>query len=139
MPHCAFRPSAERVEAAAGGVLSGLDGELDALLSTSLLSNLEDPATGEQLELLGPAQRDPVQSFITFRTLPDEPSHDFVDAVAQMLSGLSKVVFTAAELHGALFPSGSPATPGELKERFGDYIDEKAKGLNAARVRVVIE
>ena len=141
-PHCAFRPSAERVEAAVGTVLSGLDGELDALLSTwteILLSNLEDLTTQDQLELLGPDQRDPVQAFIASRTLPDELSHDFVDAVAQVLSGLSKVVVTAEELCGALFPSGSPATPGELKKRFGDYIDEKAKGLDAAKVRIVIE
>ena len=34
---------------------------------------------------------------------------------------------------------GSPATPGELKKRFGDYIDEKAKGLDTAKVRIVIE
>ena len=61
-PHCAFRPSAERVRArrpAAG--LAALDDELDTLLSTwtdVLLSNLDDPATREQkLELLQPDQR----------------------------------------------------------------------------------
>ena len=80
-----------------------------------------------------------MQAFIASRTLPDELRRDFVDAVAQVLSGLSKVVVTAGELRGALFPSGSPATPGELKKRFGDYVDEKAKGRDEAKVRIVIE
>ena len=141
-PHCAFRPSAEAVDAAAGHVLSGLDGELDVLLAAwtgILLTNLADPTTREQLELLGPAQRGPVQAFIASRTLPDELQDDFVDAVSQVLSGLSKVVVTAGELREALFPSGSPATPGELRKRFGDYVDEKAKGRDEAKVRIVLE
>ena len=141
-PHCGFRPTAERVEATAGSRLAGLDGELDALLSTwtgILLANLDDPATRGRLELLQPDQRAPVQAFMASRLLPAQPGRDFIDAVAQVLSGLSKVVVTADELRGALFPGGSPATPGELKKRFGNYVDEKAKGLDDAKVRIVIE
>ncbi len=140
-PHCSFRPSAERVEAAAGSRLAGLDGELDALLSRwtdILLSNLDDPATRGRLDLLQPDLRAPVQAFMASRRLPAQPSRDFIDAVAQVLSGLSKVVVTLDELRAALFPGGSPATPGELKKRFGDYVDEKAKGLDEAKVRVVV-
>ena len=37
-PHCAFRPSVDPVQAAAGSVLSGLDGELDTLISTGPIS-----------------------------------------------------------------------------------------------------
>ena len=54
-PHCAFRPASEPVAAPAGQVLSGLDDELDTLLSgwtETLLENLGDPTTKEQLELL---------------------------------------------------------------------------------------
>ncbi len=141
-PHCAFRPSAERVQAAAGARLAGLDGELDALLSTwtgILLSNLDDPASHGKLDLLQPGQRAPVQAFVASRLLPTQPGRDFIDAVAQVLSGLSKVIVTADDLRRALFPGGSPATPGELKQRFGDYLDEKAKGLDEAQVRIVIE
>ncbi len=141
-PHCAFRPSAERVEALAGSLLAGLDGELDALLSTwtgILLSNLDDPATRGKLDLLQPDQRAPVQVFMASRLLPAQPGRDFIDAVAQVLSGLSKVIVTADDLRRALFPGGSPATPRELKKRFGDYLDEQAKGLDEAKVRIVIE
>ena len=141
-PHCGFRPAAERVEVAAGNVLSGLDSELDAVLTTwtdVLLANLEDPTTREQLELLGPDQRDRVRAFIASGTLPDDLGRDFIDAVAQVLSGLSKVVVTSENLRRALFPGGSPAAPSELKKRFGDYVDETAKGLEEEKVRIVIE
>jgi hypothetical protein len=37
------------------------------------------------------------------------------------------------------FPSGSSATPGELRKRFGDYVDEKTKGREEAKVRIMIE
>ena len=140
--HCAFRPSAERAGAPAGSRLAALDDELDALLSTwtgILLSNLDDPATRGKLDLLQPDQRAPVQAFMASRLLPARPGRDFIDAVAQVLSGLSKVVVTADDLRAALFPGGSPATPGELKQRFGDFVDEKTKGLDEAKVRIVIE
>ena len=141
-PHCAFRPSAERAGPPAGSRLAALDDELDTLLSTwtgVLLSNLDDPATRGRLELLQPDQRAPVQAFLASRLLPARPGRDFIDAIAQVLSGLSKVVVTADDLSRALFPGGSPATPGELKQRFGDYVDEKARGLDEAKVRIVIE
>ncbi len=141
-PHCGFRPSAERVEATAGSRLAGLDGELDALLSTwtgILLSNLDDPAARGNVDLLQPEQRAPVQAFMASRLLPAKPGRDFIDAVAEVLSGLTKVVVTAEDLSRALFPDGSPATPGELKQRFAAYVDEKAKGRHEATVRIVIE
>ena len=100
---------------------------------------LDDPATRGKLDLLQPDQRAPVQVFMASRLLPAQPGRDFIDAVAQVLSGLSKVIVTADDLRRALFPGGSPATPRELKKRFGDYLDEQAKGLDEAKVRIVIE
>ena len=141
-PHCAFRPSVEYANTSASCELSTMDNELDALLSTwteTLLGNLDDPTTKEQLTLLRRDQRDVVDEFISSRELPADLDHDFIDAIAQVLSGLSKVVVTSDELRKALLPSGSPATPSELTKRFGEFLDEKAKGLDAAKVRIVIE
>ena len=140
--HCAFRPSVEYANTSASCELSTLDNELDALLSTwteTLLGNLDDPTTKEQLTLLRRDQRDVVDEFISSRELPADLDHDFIDAIAQVLSGLSKVVVTSDDLRKALLPSGSPATPSELTKRFGEFLDEKAKGLDAAKVRIVIE
>ena len=142
VPYCAFRPSTERSGASAAQVLSSLDDELDALLSTwteTLLGNLDDPTTREQLALLGRDQRNLVDAFIAWRVLPDNLDHAFIDAVAQVLSGLAKVVVTSDDLRDALFPSGSPATLGGMKKRFEDYLDEKTKGKDPAKVRIVLE
>ncbi len=141
-PHCAFRPSTEHANTSASCELSTLDNELDSLLSTwteTLLGNLDDPTTKEQLTLLRRDQRDLVDEFISSRELPADLDHDFIDAVALVLSGLSKVVVTSDDLRKALFPSGSPATLSGMKKRFEEYLDEKAKGMDPAKVRIVIE
>jgi hypothetical protein len=141
-PHCSYRPATEPVAAPAGKVLSGLDDELDALLAgwtETLLDNLGDPTTKEQLELLKPEQRQLVDAFIASRTLPDDLDHDFIQAVKEVLSGLAKVVVTTDDLRGALLSGGSPATLDEMKKRFEDYLDDKAKGKDPGKVRIVLE
>lgn len=141
-PHCSFRPAAEPVAAPAGQVLSGLDDELDTLLSgwiETLLDNLGDPTTKEHLELLKPEPRKLVDAFIASRMLPDDLDHNFIHAVKEVLSGLSKVVVTTEELRAALLSGGSPATLGEMKKRFEEYLDDKAKGKDPSKVRIVLE
>ena len=141
-PHCSFRPAAEPVAAPAGQVLSALDDELDTLLSgwtDTLLENLGDPTTEEQLELLKPEQRELVDAFIASRALPDDLDHDFIQAVKEVLSGLSKVVVATDDLRAALLAGGSPATLGEIKKRFEEYLDDRAKGKDPGKVRIVLE
>ena len=141
-PHCSFRPASEPVAAPADQVLSGLDDELDILLSgwiETLLENLGDPTTKEQLELLKPEPRKLVDVFIASRTLPDDLDHDFIHAVKEVLSGLARVVVTTDGLRTALLSGGSPATLGEMKKRFEDYLDDKAKGKDPGKVRIVLE
>ena len=72
-PHCAFRPSTEHANTSASCELSTLDNELDSLLSTwteTLLGNLDDPTTKEQLTLLRRDQRDLVDEFISSASFP---------------------------------------------------------------------
>ncbi len=132
----------EPVKALAGQILGTLDDELDDLLASwtqTLLSNLADPTTKEQLELLKPSQRKLVQRFVTSKKLPDTLDHDFIQAVQEVLRGLAKVVVTTEELRSALLSGGSPATLSEMKTRFEDYLDEKAKGKDPNKVRIVLE
>ncbi|MCK4306239.1 MAG: ATP-binding protein, partial [Candidatus Eisenbacteria sp.] len=141
-PHCSFRPSSEPVGAPADRVLSELDDILDKLLSEwtrTLLENLGDPTTKEQLELLKPEARELVDAFIASHELPDDLGHDFIHAVKEVLSGLSKVVVMTDDLRTALLTGGSPATLPEMKKRFGEYLDEKAKGKDPGKVRIVLE
>lgn len=141
-PHCRYRPVAEPVPAPAGQVLRAVDDELDDLLAAwtrTLLGNLADPTTREQLELLKPDQRDVVKRFADSKQLPDPLDHDFIQALQEVLRGLAKVVVTTDDLRTALLSGGSPATLDEMKKRFGDYLDERAKGADPSKVRIVLE
>jgi hypothetical protein len=52
---------------------------------------------------------------------------------------LAKLSVRLDDLKKALFPDGSPATPAEFKQRFGEYLDQILKGRDASKVRLVIE
>lgn len=162
-PHCGFRPSAEssaelKVLSAesnhsmlnaqrstlinAAVVLDQLDDELDRMIedwTTTLLTNLEDPTTRGNLDLLKPEPRKLVDAFLKERKLPDELGQDFIHALQEVLSGLVKVAVKTEDLRAALLKGGSPATPAEMKKRFEEYLDELTKGHEPGKVRIVLE
>ena len=163
-PHCGFRPAAEvqsskfqvqngdtltlnlehsnfeLVNAAA--VLDQLDDQLDTMLAdwtAALISNLEDPTTKGNLDLLKPEPKKLVNGFIKKRALPDEINQDFIHALGEVLSGLQKVPVKIADLRAALLSGGSPVTPAEMKKRFEEYLGELTKGKEPGKVRIVLE
>ncbi|MDA2937215.1 DUF6079 family protein [Acidobacteria bacterium AH-259-A15] len=141
-PHCNFKPGAEPLVAPVGTVLDGLDGELDKLVedwTQTLLTNLEDPTTKGNLDLLKPEPKKLVNGFIKKRALPDELDQDFIHALGEVLSGLQKVPLKIADLRAALLAGGSPVTPTEMKKRFEEYLDRLTKGKEPGKVRIVIE
>jgi len=141
-PHCNFRLVSEPNSVPASQAIRKLEEELDRLhdgWTKTLLNNLEDPTTQQNLGLLKSAPRKIVDAFLTASALPDDVSHDFVAALQEALSGLSKVIVTADALRAALLANGSPATVLELKKRFDDYLVEIVKGKDASKVRIVLE
>ena len=141
-PHCGFRPALEPVGPSAGQALTQLDEDLDRLLANwtrTLLVNLDDPATCENLSLLQPERAKRVTAFVEKGEPPDPLEPEFVEALQEVLSGLVKVVVTAEDLKAALLAGGSPASPTEMKRRFEGYLDRLTKGEEPARVRVVVE
>ena len=141
-PHCSYKPGAEPPTPPAGTVLDGLDDELDNLVANwtqTLLTNLKDPTTKGNLDLLRPEPKKLVNGFMKKRALPDELDQDFIHALSEVLSGLQKVPVKTAELRAALLSGGSPATPTEMKKRFGDYLDELTRGKEPGKVRIVLE
>ena len=140
--HCNFRLVSEPDSLPAGQAIRKLEDELDRLhegWTKTLLNNLEDPTTQQNLALLKPPTRKIVDAFLGARALPDDVNHDFVAALQEALSGLSKVVITTDGLRGALLAAGSPATVPELKKRFEDYLVEISKGKDPTKIRVVLE
>ncbi len=161
-PHCGFRPAAEaRTEQRglrdepdsvlstqssvlinAAAVLQQLDEQLDKMIeewTAALISNLEDPTTKGNLSLLKPEPRKLVDGFIKKRRLPDDLDQDFIHALQEVLSGLTKVSVKIADLRDALLSGGSPATPAEMRKRFEEYLDGLTKGKEPGKVRIVLE
>jgi len=141
-PHCNFKPGAEAPTAPAAAMLDALDGELDTLVENwtkTLLANLEDPTTKGNLTLLKPEPRKLVDGYIKKRTLPDDINQNFIHALQEVLSGLTKVSVKIGDLRDALLAGGSPATPAEIRKRFEEYLDGLTKGKEPGKVRVVLE
>src|SRR5262249_16642201 len=123
-------------------LLKGFEAELDRMYdgwAKTLVNNLEDPTTQQNLPLLKPAARKLIDAFLKSRTLPDEISREFIAALQEVLSGLTRVSVSAEDIKRALLSGGSPATIPELKNRFEDYLVHITKGKDPVKVRVVIE
>jgi hypothetical protein len=130
------------MSAPAATMRNALDGELDQLVENwtkTLLANLEDPTTKGALGLLKPESRKLVDGFANRRTLPENLDQDFIHALQEVLSGLTKVSVKIGDLRNALLAGGSPATPAEMKTRFDDYLDELTKGKEIGKVRIILE
>jgi len=141
-PYCNFKPDPTQPKISASAMLDGLDDELDKLVANwtqTLLTNLEDPTTKGNLDLLKPEPKKLVNGFIKKRELPDDLGQDFIHALSEVLSGLQKVPVKMADLCAALLFGGSPATPAEMKKRFEEYLDELTKGKEPGKVRIILE
>jgi len=141
-PLCGFRPSVETDAAAGSQVIDQRDTQLDAMVAawtSTILSNLEDPITQTNIDLLKMDDRNQLETFIKSRELPVPLDSNFVHALKEVLSGLVKVTITARELEQALQVADGPATPAEMKKRFEEYIDQLTKGKDPAKVRIVME
>jgi hypothetical protein len=141
-PHCNYKPGAEPPAAPAGTILDGLDGELDTLVENwaqTLLTNLEDPTTKGNLDLLKPEPKKLVNGFIQKRELPDDLDQNFIHALGEVLSGLQKVPVKITDLRAALLSGGSPVTPAEMKKRFEEYLEDLTRGKEPSKVRIVLE
>ena len=141
-PHCSYRPGTEISSVPASSILDNLDDKLDQMIdewTKMLLDNLDDPTTRKNLDLLAPAERNLIDTFLKERKLPENLSQDFIHAIQEVLSGLCKITLKMDDLRLNLFKGGAPATPAELKKRFEEYIDELTKGYEQGKVRIVLE
>lgn len=141
-PHCQFKPATEAIEIPASSKLAEIEKELDQILANwtqTLLANLEDPTTRENLNLLKSEQRQLVDEFLSSRILPNPLTNEFIYAVKEVLSGLAKVVVKTQDLQKVLITGGSPCTVQEMKKRFDDYLNDLARGKDLSKVRIVVE
>ncbi len=142
-PHCSYRPANEQGEMLpAANVLKQLDEELDRLLASwqqTLLDNLDDPVIQANFDLLRPAPRALIVSFVKSKALPDPVPPDFVAAVQEALSGLEKIGVSSDDIKNALLQGGSPASPDDLRKRFETFLNDRCKGKDTSKLRFVVE
>lgn len=141
-PHCNYWPSMESGNVPAGSLLETMEAELESMTKNwtqTLLDGLNDPTAQENLKLLAPDQQKTVERFVEQGELPDEVTTEFVQALQDVLSGLTKVAVKTDQLRAALFPNGNPAKPEEFRERFEQFLNEALKGRDPSKVRLVME
>jgi hypothetical protein len=139
-PHCGFKPIAEAQHPPALTTLVQLNKTLRILhtdWTQTLLTELEQVAP--QRELLKPDSRVLLETFLTRRTLPENLSPEFIEAVQESLSGLFKIILNIKELHHALSAGGSPITVKEMQKRFTDYLNQLTTGKELNKIRIVLE
>jgi Family of unknown function (DUF6079) len=140
--HCGYKPVSDDQRTPAAALLADADNRLDKLLaewSKTLLDNLKDPTTKASVELLPAKRRKVVEAFVAAAELPDELKQDFIQALQEVLSGLSKVVLKLDDLRAALLEGGMPAPPAEIKKRVEEFLANLTKGKDATKVRIVLE
>ena len=141
-PHYQFKPTSEINNAIASDLLAEMETQLDQLVqewTQTLYANLEDPTTGENLNLLKSEQRQLIDEFLASQALPNPLTNEFIGAVREVLSGLAKVIVKTEDLQKVLLAGGSPCTVQEMKKRFDDYFGQLTKGKDASKVRIIIE
>jgi len=141
-PHCNYRPIAEVSAPGGGMIIDQLDDQLESMLATwtvTILNNLKDPTTKANMSLLKKEDRTTIDAFIKAGDLPDPLDNNFIHALKEVLSTLVRVTVTIPDLQKALKVSEGPATPGEMKKRFDDYVDSLTRGKDPAKVRIVVD
>jgi hypothetical protein len=141
-PHCGFRPSMETKAVMSSEVIDQFDEQLDELVSkwTEILySNLEDPITQANIDLLKVDDRKQLDGFLKSKRLITPIDSNFVHALKEVLSGLVKVSMRVEDLQKQLQTTSGPGTPSEMKKRFEAYIDRLTQGKDPSKVRIVIE
>jgi predicted ATPase len=140
--HCQFKPASEVINIPASSLLGDMETKLENLViewTQTLIANLEDPTTKNNLNLLKSEQRLLVDEFLMSHILPNPLTNEFIGAVREVLSGLAKVVVKTQDLQKVLLAGGSPCTVQEMKKRFEDYLSDLAKGKDLSKVRIIVE
>lgn len=141
-PDCNYKPDNDYIHKSASGLLNQMEGQLDVIFDSwknMLLKDLEDPMIEQKLELLKTEEQELVRAFIKSGELPANIDSDFIQALKDVFSDLTKVAVTQSGIQKALQNEGGPATPDEIKRRFSDYIDQLTKGQQVDKVRIILE
>jgi len=80
-----------------------------------------------------------INTFLDQSSLPQKVGYDFVQTIKEALGGLDRVSIPPEDILMALTEGGTPSTIQEIQVRLRRFIEEKTKGKDPNKVRIVIE
>jgi len=71
--------------------------------------------------------------------LPEILDNQFVSLLKQVLSGLTRVTISLADIQRAISHAGGSLSPQELRNVFEEYVNDLEKGKDSSKIRIVLE
>ena len=137
-PHCGYKPISEPL--IQEKILQQFEKHLAQIYNSwtkSLLDELEQADIPE--DLLKTETRLELETFLTRRSLPNEITQEFVEAIQEGLSGLVKISVSLNDLEHLLLAGGAAMTVPEMQQRFTHYLNTLTQGQKLHLVRLVVE
>ena len=138
-----FRPVSEDLSISASRRLANLEEKLERMASqwvNSLLDSLDDPVTKANINILTDADaKAAINDFVANKVLPEDLAANVIQALKEILTGLTPITISGEDITAFLFIEGSSAKIGDLEERFKAFLKEKCKGQALDKVRIVLK
>lgn len=122
------------------GAIESIEDNLEKLLedwTKALLLALEDNLIMANKPLLKPEQQKLIDKVIKDKALPEEIDTFFTNTFNTLFEGLDKLSIDMWEMMAEVQNLG-PCTVDDLKNKLITYIDEKVKGKDLSKVRIII-
>ncbi|MEQ8192286.1 MAG: DUF6079 family protein, partial [Candidatus Eremiobacterota bacterium] len=139
-PHCKFNPTGPEVRKACSLELDECENKLEELSDSwrdNLYNNLTDPVVKNSIDLFSGEDRKMIEDFINTKKLPQKVDSNFVMVVNKVLKGLEKVIISFDEFKTTI-SCPVPCTLDDLNKEFERFVQDKVRGKEKDRVRIVI-
>lgn len=100
---------------------------------------LNEPIIQANLDLLRAFAPELMKKFATSKKLTNPVTPDFVIAVLERLSRLEKIGGKGHDTEEVLLQGGSPGTPDDQRKRIKAFLNERCKGKDLSKLRLVVE
>ncbi|HNS36871.1 MAG TPA: DUF6079 family protein [Anaerolineaceae bacterium] len=141
-PHCGYSPTAETESTPALNRLENVEVQFETLAGQwvqALLDNLQTPEARANLPMLGPKERQAVETFLQEGALPERITEALLNGLSDTLQGLEKLTLDSSQFLLALTRPGMPCTPDELEERIRTYLQKALSGKDRRKTRIQID
>jgi hypothetical protein len=104
----------------------------------ALRDNLQSETAQKSLAAMSPAERKPIEEFLTQSDAEETLPTNFVLQAKQALRGIQAVTLPVDSLLQALKAGGLPCTPQELHRRFDQFLSEQISGHDPGITRITL-